>query len=706
MSHHRDQGGRLERRAGREPALLVLTAALLLPAALLNGSAGVPSPTALAVGGATTVGALVVLTVWTARVLLPPGVISGARHVLDVVGALLLAPAIALGLALDPLVQVSSLPAQDVALLLVVPSVALIVLVVVLSALRLYRGSGALRTVLVTTIVTSVMLTWATGAAVAGGLGVSTGGRTVLVAGAVLTLGALITLVVLPSPEPPARAPREDMVMYGRVGQVAVVVALLGADHVLDLPTVAVVLALSATAVHLAGIALVHAQLGSLDAGRRRAATDDLTGLGNRRVLTEALAGVDAGDVLAVVLLDLDRFTSVNGAVGQRAGDDLLRQVAGRLRRGAGTDEVVLRLGSDEFVLLLPASSAAAAMARARALLLALAAPFEVGGRTLSMSASIGVAAAHGADAQASTGEELLRQAESALAAAVQDQACPGTSSLRSYDAQADAAHRDEGALVTDLRAAVAADALTAHFQPQLDAGGALVGVEALVRWEHPVRGTMAPFAFLPLVAREGLMDDLTEQVLRRALALVAGWEAATGAPAPRVSVNISATSLLDEQLVATVAGALVAAGVGADRLVLEVTETELMADPQTSRRVLEALVGLGVDVSIDDYGTGHSSLAYLKDLPVGELKLDRSFVADLCGGDPRTTAIVRTTVDLAHSLGLRLVAEGVEDTTTLAALLDLGVDVTQGYHHGRPVPAREMVRWAVEHSRHLDAAR
>jgi EAL domain-containing protein (putative c-di-GMP-specific phosphodiesterase class I) len=270
-------------------------------------------------------------------------------------------------------------------------------------------------------------------------------------------------------------------------------------------------------------------------------------------------------------------------------------------------------------------------------------------------------------------------------------------------DRAADDAGRREASLAADLRAAVAAGALVAHFQPQLDAAtGDLAGVEALVRWPHPELGLLGPERFLGLAEALGLMGGLTRLVLHQALAQVAPLRG--GAPA-RVSVNVSASSLLDPDLATDVAAALLEHGVAPEELVLEITESELMQDAGECLRVVHALVELGVGVSIDDYGTGHSSLAYLRYLPAVELKLDRSFADDLCR-DERLADIVRTTIDLAHTLGMRLVAEGVEDEETLVRLRELGADVTQGHHHAAPVPGPELTAWVAAHRARRAAAR
>ena len=245
-----------------------------------------------------------------------------------------------------------------------------------------------------------------------------------------------------------------------------------------------------------------------------------------------------------------------------------------------------------------------------------------------------------------------------------------------------------------DLRAALAGHQLVLHHQPQLDvATGRPTGVEALVRWQHPVRGLLGPGDFLPLAEVHGLMGTLTEVVLSRAVAQAADWHR-RGLDL-RMSVNLSASNLLDAGLPGRVAGLLAAHDLPAERLVLEVTESVVLTDPDRSIAVVRGLAALGACVSIDDFGTGYSSLAYLRELPVAELKLDRSFTADLLTNE-RTEAIVSSTVELAHRLGLRVVAEGVEQPETFAYLEGLGCDLSQGFLHSRPLPAEQLEEWLV----------
>ncbi|RBY86020.1 hypothetical protein DQ240_11260 [Blastococcus sp. TF02A-26] len=249
--------------------------------------------------------------------------------------------------------------------------------------------------------------------------------------------------------------------------------------------------------------------------------------------------------------------------------------------------------------------------------------------------------------------------------------------------------------LVEELRAGLPAGELVLHHQPQVDIRtGRVEGVEALVRWAHPTRGLLGPGEFLPVAEAHGLMGALTDQVLAGAVAQLAQWQ--DRGSDLRMSVNLSASNLLDSRLPRRVAALLEEYGVPARCLTLEVTETVLLADSERSTAVISALRDLGVEISIDDFGTGYCSLAYLRQLPVNELKLDRSFTADLVS-DVRTEAIVASTVELAHRLGLRVVAEGVEDECTLARLSALGCDQSQGYLHSPPLPAAELEAWVAD---------
>jgi diguanylate cyclase (GGDEF)-like protein len=438
---------------------------------------------------------------------------------------------------------------------------------------------------------------------------------------------------------------------------------------------------------------LVNVQeLAQLAITRREALTDELTGLANRRAVLRRVEELNREEIpLAFALLDLDKFKEVNDGLGHAAGDELLRQVADRLAPVVRTGDLLGRLGGDEFAVVAvvepgvtPSDTADALCHRLHA---RLAEPFHVGGMSVHVGASIGGTTCTYGSAECGGPIQLLREAD----AAMYDAKRSGAGSAL-YDV---ARHADSGsrlALVEELRTALEHGELVLYHQPQVEvATRELAGVEALVRWEHPRRGLLAPGEFLATAEAHGLMGAITDRVLADAVAQLAQWrQCGRGL---RMSVNLSASNLLDTGLPARVAALLDAHGVPAGGLTLEVTETVLLSDPNRSRTVVAALRELGVGISIDDFGTGYCSLAYLRELPVTELKLDRSFTADLVS-DPRTEAIVASTVELAHRLGLRVVAEGVEDECTLARLSALGCDESQGYLHSPPLPAAELEAW------------
>jgi predicted signal transduction protein with EAL and GGDEF domain len=358
--------------------------------------------------------------------------------------------------------------------------------------------------------------------------------------------------------------------------------------------------------------------------------------------------------------------------------------VADRLAPALRAGDLLGRLGGDEFAVVACSEPGAGPDAEVvgHRVLKRLERPFLIHGMSVHVAASIGLTCSSSGDRT-----ELLRQADTAMYAAKRS----GTG-LAVYDPSRHADSSGHLALVEELRTALSTGQLVLHHQPQVDVStGCTVGVEALVRWAHPVRGLLAPAQFLPLAEVHGLMGAVTEEVLRQAVAQAADWR--RRGLELRISVNLSASNLLDTDLPRRVAALLADAGLPAGCLVLEVTETVLMGDAERSLAVVTALTALGLTVSIDDFGTGYSSLSYLRDLPVAELKLDRSFTADLLV-EARTEAIVASTIDLAHRLGLRVVAEGVEHEATLARLAHLGCDESQGYLHSPPLPADLLEQW------------
>jgi diguanylate cyclase (GGDEF)-like protein len=433
-----------------------------------------------------------------------------------------------------------------------------------------------------------------------------------------------------------------------------------------------------------------------LSHARRQAVTDDLTGLGNRRSLFEhgkqRLDAADATDRLALILIDLDNFKQINDTFGHPVGDELLREIARRLAARATDDDLLVRLGGDEFALLITLAPADETRQIAARILDRITAPFVIGGARLRVEASAGVAERDDTDVRIT---DLLRRADVAMYAAKN-----ANSRVERYEPHLDHANRIRLETIQDLDAALVHHQFVLHYQPKIDlATGATFGAEALVRWQHPTRGLLYPDAFLPIVEQSGLMNAVTQAVLEAAATQLATWRQA-GLDIT-IAVNLSASDLLDDSLADRIQGLLDEHSLPASALEVEITESVIMRDPHQAREVLEALRTLGLRIAIDDYGTGYCALAYLRDLPVDELKIDRSFVARITT-DPRSAAIVRSTIELAHALGLQVVAEGVEDEETLDAVAGFGCDYAQGYHFSRPVPAAAFA--AAARSKAIDA--
>jgi EAL domain-containing protein (putative c-di-GMP-specific phosphodiesterase class I) len=371
----------------------------------------------------------------------------------------------------------------------------------------------------------------------------------------------------------------------------------------------------------------------------------------------------------------------VNDTLGHSRGDELVCEMAARLVDLAGPDDVVARLGADDFaVLLADVDGVDSAVVHAEVLRRALCEPVPVAGVDVVLGARAGISV-QGVDA--ADGTAMLRHADVATEAAKQLHV-----GVRAYDAAQDQHSAERLGLIADLSRGLELGELVLHYQPKRDLDGSLVGVEALVRWQHPVRGLVAPMEFLPVAERTGLVHPLTEQVLDLALAQARVW-ADAGHPVP-VAVNISTRSLLQPGFAEQVLTALGTHGVPPALLGLEITETTIMEDPQTALAVLTRLAEAGIRLSIDDFGTGYSSLSYLSKYPIDIVKIDRSFVAGL-DQTKRNSTIVHATIELAHALGLTVVAEGVETEAELTALRNAHCDAAQGFLLGRPasLPSR-----------------
>jgi diguanylate cyclase len=509
--------------------------------------------------------------------------------------------------------------------------------------------------------------------------------------------GGALLVAAAHRPEPP----RQDSGDGARLWLLpfAVIVVSLGilvGDEVgLEVPAAAAGLAAGAVLVAFVRMSLTFREVSELVETRRQAHHDDLTDLPNRRRLygrlEHGLATRAEGHRLALLMLDLNRFKEVNDALGHGIGDELLcevaRQLEDELADVVAAGGLLARLGGDEFAVLLPDCDLSGAEEVAERIGRALDRPFPLDDVTLHIDASIGLAVCPD---HATGRTALLRCADVAMYQAKRAKMLHATYAPTHH--VYDRAHLEA---LDHLHQSMTVGHFVCHFQAKADLrSGRIVGAEALVRWQHPDRGLLMPDAFLPLVEQTGRMRRLTEIVLDQALGACRSWR--DGGLELTVAVNLSAANLLDGDLVDHVRASLSGHGLPGAVLRLEITEDVLMADPERAAETMEHLRRLGVAVSMDDYGTGYSSLSYLRQLPIDELKLDRSFITDV-SSRPRDLAIVASTVDLAHALGLIVVAEGVESEEDWTTLTRLGCDQAQGYHLSRPLPGPDFVTLVEE---------
>jgi diguanylate cyclase (GGDEF)-like protein/PAS domain S-box-containing protein len=425
----------------------------------------------------------------------------------------------------------------------------------------------------------------------------------------------------------------------------------------------------------------------------RQTLHDQLTGLPNRILLLDRLeqairASRRLSTPLALLVMDLDRFRQVNDSLGHEAGDALLRETAERVPDELRDTDTFARLGADEFAIVLPGSDQDGAERVARKVVAALQRPFEVAGGAIEVSSSIGIALwpRHGED-----GQTLLRRAEIAMYSAKH--------TAEGFTVYAEEAADEEGsnqlALMAELRHGLSHDEVTVMYQPIITMQShAVTRVESLARWRHRERGLVPPAEFIPLAERSGLVRSLFEQVLVTTLRQCQTWQK-LGLPL-QGAVNLSMRNLLDPELVPTVSAALERTGGRPELVGLEITESMLMADPPRAMRAVEGLRALGVQLAIDDFGVGYSSLAYLQRLPVYAVKIDRSFVSRMTR-DRSSESIVKLIIDLGHTLGMKVVAEGIEDRATWDALAELRCDAAQGFYIAKPMVAKAIPTWLAE---------
>jgi len=479
-----------------------------------------------------------------------------------------------------------------------------------------------------------------------------------------------------------------SFILPGLAAASALVILFVGSLHHIGRVALGLALAALVIAGIRAGLSLLSLRA-MTEERRRQALTDQLTGLGNRRALFQLLdahfgESLDP-DVptanLAFMFVDLNAFKEVNDSFGHAIGDELLRQLGARLQGSLRRSDLLVRLGGDEFAVALMGAGADYAATVAQRLIARIEEPFSLQAVRTAISASIGIALAPD---DAMNAADLMRCADLAMY-----RAKLAKKSFAIYQEDLDG-NGDRLRLVEELKLAIEERRLELHYQPQVDlSSGEIVAVEALVRWSHPRLGFIPPVEFVALAEEAGLMRELTTLVLETALAQCAQWW--TSGQSVAIAINISTTNLLDDSFVELVQWLLKRYRLPPRALVLEITETTAVSDFERCKEAIENLRGLGLIVSVDDFGAGFTSLAYLSSLAVGELKLDRSFIHGLTTEQGRDLTLIRSTIQLAHSLGLRVVAEGVEDEEVLGLLSGLGCDLAQGYVISRPKPATEL---------------
>ena len=423
---------------------------------------------------------------------------------------------------------------------------------------------------------------------------------------------------------------------------------------------------------------------------RFQATHDALTGLPNRvffldRVAFEIVGAERRNELVVMIMMDVDRFKEINDTLGHQFGDQLLREIGTRLSESLGEKNVVARLGGDEFAVTFVTSEPSAAVEMAQRIRKVFEAPFVLDGVSIEVNASMGIAVCplHAPDA-----ETLMKRADVAMYDSKKLH-----SAYAVYEPGRDEHSLRRLTILSELRNAVAHDELALYYQPKVHvAGDGSMHAEALVRWIHPLHGIVSPDEFIPLAEQSGNIGMITKWVLRRAIRDCGAWNAS--GLVLTVAVNLSALDLFDAKLPAYIDGLLAEARLPPSKLVLEITESAIMRDPAYALRILGDLKERGVSLAIDDYGTGYSSLAHLKRLPVDELKIDKSFVQNLRDAATEDILIIRSTIELGHNMGLKVIAEGVENAEALRILKELGCDMAQGYFISRPLPMEAFREW------------